>query len=120
MPGLLEEMKVDLNFIKSHTLQPKWYKVFKVFMLVGFFLGYYALFGIRKTGVFFTVFFFLSFLVHMVYRVNTNTWQRSWLDFVVKEENNEIKADRIGVYYYLAVAVNAILALLISQLSVKQ
>jgi hypothetical protein len=114
----LEEIKTDLNFIKSHTLQPKWYKILKVFVLVGFFLGYYTLFGLHKTLVFFAVFFFLSLVVHMVYRVKTHTWQRSWLDFVVIEENNEIKADRIGKYYYSAVALNAILALLISQIVV--
>ena len=116
MAKLGDEIKVDLNFIKSHTLQPKWYKVFKVFMLVGFFLGYLALFGTRKTVVFFVAFFCLSFLVHMIYRVKTNTWQQSWLDFVVIEENNEIKAERIGLYYYLAIAFNVVLALTLSQL----
>ena len=118
MSKLLEQIKVDLKFIKTHTLQPKWYKILKVFILVGFFCVYYALFGIHKTVLFFAVFFFLSLLVHMIYRVKTKTWQQSWLDFVVIEENNEIKADRIGVYYYLAVAFNAILALLISQILV--
>ena len=118
MSKLLKEIKVDLNFIRSHTLQPKWFKILKVFILFGFFLGYYVLFGIRKTLVFFVVFFALCLLVHMVYRVKTHTWQQSWLDFVVVEGNNEIKADRIGVYYYLAVAFNAALALLISQILV--
>ena len=40
MKKLLKEIKDDLNFIKSHTLQPKWYKIFKVFMILGFLTGY--------------------------------------------------------------------------------
>ncbi len=116
MTKLLEEIKVDLNFIKSHTLQPKWFKVLKVFILVGVLVGYDYLFGGFKTVIFFGVFFFLSFLVHLLYRVQTNKWKRSWLDFVVIKENNEIKAKSIGKFYYSAIALNTILALVFSQM----
>jgi hypothetical protein len=34
----------------------------------------------------------------------------------VIEENNEIKAESIGKFYYMAIIVNAILSLVISQL----
>ena len=116
MTKLVNEIKHDLSFIKSHTLQPQWYKVLKIFVVLGFLVGYYALFGILKTLLFFAVFIFLSFLVHLIYRVNTNKWTQSWLDFVVIEENNEIKPESIGKFYYMAIVVNAILSLVISQL----
>lgn len=35
MSNLLDEIKLDLHFLKSHTLQPKWFKVLKVFYLTG-------------------------------------------------------------------------------------
>jgi len=116
MRKLLEEIKLDVNFVKSHTLQPKWYKVLKVFIVAGFVMGYGFLFGLLKTAIFFAVFIFLSSIVHLIYRTKTNKWKRSWLDFVVVEEDNEIKARSIGKFYYSAVIINAILAILISQL----
>jgi hypothetical protein len=30
MRSLLDEIKVDLAFVRSYTLQPKWYKTLKV------------------------------------------------------------------------------------------
>jgi len=115
MAKLLEEIRQDVKFVKSHTLQPGWYKILKVFILVGFLIGYYAWFGIMETLIFFASFIFLSFLVHMLYRVKTNKWQRSWLDFVVVEENHELKATSIGVFYYSAIVINALISLVISR-----
>ena len=115
MTKLIREINHDLSFIKSHTLQPRWYKVLKVLILLAFLVGYYALFGILKTLVFLAVFILLSFVVHMIYRVKTEMWTRSWLDFVVTEKNGERKPERIGKFYYSAVVFNALLALVISQ-----
>jgi hypothetical protein len=115
MPKLFDEIVYDLNFIKSHTLQPKWYKVFKIFLILGALVAYDAWFGVRKTVIFFAVFMLLSLLVHMIYRIKTNKYTRSWLDFVVVEENNTIKAKSIGIYYYLAIVLNATLSIIISQ-----
>ncbi len=115
MSKVINEIKDDLNFIKSHTLQPQWYKVFKVFMILGFLVGYFYLFGILKTILFFFVFILLSLVVHMIYRVNTDKWTRSWLDFVVTEENGEIKTERIGKFYYMAIVVNILISLVIGQ-----
>ncbi len=114
MTKLLQEIKEDVDFVKSHSLQPKWYKFLKVFILAGFLVGYYFLFGLTKTVIFFTIFLFLSFLVHLLYRAKTNKWKRSWLNFVVVEENNETKAKSIGKYYYSAIILNAILSVIIS------
>ena len=115
MIKLLQEIKDDLDFIQSHTLQPKWYKVLKVFILAGVLVGYYFFFGWIKTVAFFGTFLSLSLLIHMLYRIRTNKWTRSWLDFVVVRENNEIKPKRIGVYYYLAILFNTIISIVISQ-----
>ena len=115
MTKLFNEIKDDLSFIKSHTLQPQWYMILKIFIVLGFLIGYYFVFGVPKTLLFFAVFISLSFLVHMIYRVKTNKWQQRWLDFVVTEDNGNIKAESIGKYYYLAILSNAILSMALSQ-----
>lgn len=111
MTKLLQEIKDDVAFVKSQTLQPKWYKFVKGFLLLGIVAGYSSFFGWSKTIVFFAVFLFLSLLVHLLYRINTNKWTRSWLDFIVVEG----KPKSIGVYYYLLVSLSAIISVVISQ-----
>lgn len=44
MIRLIDEIKYDLAFLRSHTLQPKWFKVVKVFILLGFLGGYLCFF----------------------------------------------------------------------------
>ena len=117
MSWLLNEIKHDLNFIKSHTLQPQWYKLLKIFIILGFMVGYYFLFGILKTVLFFAAFFSLALLVHLTYRIKTSRWTQNWLDFVVLEENGEIRAESIGKFYYLSIGINAMLSLVVSQLA---
>jgi hypothetical protein len=117
MSWLLNEIKHDLNFIKSHTLQPQWYKLLKVFIILGFMVGYYFLFGTLKTVLCFAASFSLALLVHLTYRIKTSRWTQSWLDFVVIEENGEARAESIGKFYYLSIVVNAMLSLVISQLA---
>jgi Ca2+-dependent lipid-binding protein len=116
MSKLLQEIKDDLAFIRSHSLQPRWYKAFKVFILVGFLAGYFALSGFRKTAVFFAVFMLLMLLVHLVYRIKTNKFQRSWLDFIVEETAGEVKAKSIGKFYYASIVLNTLISILVSQL----
>ena len=115
MNKLITEIKYDLNFIQSHTLQPKWFKVLKIFILLGFLGGYYSLFGLMKTFLFFLTFIVLSMVVHIVYRVKTKRWKQSWLDFIVFEEDGETKYKRIGKFYYSAIILNAILSFILSQ-----
>jgi hypothetical protein len=116
---LVDAVKMDINFVRGHTLQPKWYKVLKVFLLLGFVVGYYLLFGPATTLVFFGVFFALCLVIHMTYRVKTHVWTQTWLDFVVIQEGNETRMGRIGKYYYSAVAVSALIALVASQVLVS-
>lgn len=114
MNKLIDEIKYDLSFIQSHTLQPKWFKVLKVFLLLGFLGLYVFLFGWGKMAVFLACFIGLMAVVHFVYRARTKQFSQSWLDFIVYEEDGEKKYKRIGRYYYGAILLNAILAFIIS------
>ena len=115
MPKLIEAIKDDLSYLKSHTLQPKWFKILKVFILLGVLLGYYFLFGLTAMVLFSVTFFSLMLIVHFAYRIKTNKYTTSWLDFVVVQEGNKLKTKRIGKYYYATVIASAIIALIVSQ-----
>ena len=113
--NVLDEIRYDINFLKSHTLQPKWYKIFKVFILLGFLVGYAVLFGLGKTLIFLVTFSILSAIVHMTYRVKTQKFTQTWRDFIVYREQGGIRMKRIGKYYYLLVLMNAVIAVIASQ-----
>ena len=115
MNKFIKEIKYDLSFIRSHTLQPNWFKVLKVFLLLGFLGGYAFLFGCGRMAIFLVSFIVLSTILHFVYRINTKRWKQSWMDFIVYEENGETKYKRIGKFYYLAIILNAIPSFIISQ-----
>jgi fatty acid desaturase len=116
MSKLIDEIKYDLSFLKSHTLQPKWFKILKVFILFGFLTGYVLLFGWAAMFLFFITFVLLMAVVHFTYRIKTKKYTRNWLDFDVVDESAERKTKRIGKYYYPAIIVNAILSFILSQL----
>jgi len=116
MSNLFQEIADDVIFIKIHTLQPHWFKVLKVFLLVGTLVGYYFLFGLLKTLVFLIVFLILMLIVHLVYRKKTNKFQKNWLDFVIEGTPDNPKQKSIGKYYYASIIFNALVAVLISQL----
>ena len=116
MARLLNEIRHDLHFMRSHTLQPRWYKVLKVFILLGFLGGYWVLFGLGKMVVFAAVFMFLGLLLHLLYRVKTERWHKSWRDFVVTEVDGEVRTQRIGTFYYGAILLITALAVAISQI----
>lgn len=115
MSDLLNEIKHDLNFLKSHTLQPKWFKILKVFILIGVSVGYYFLFGLPATILFLITFISLMLIVHLTYRIKTNNFTTNWLDLIVIEDSEEQKKKRIGKYYYPAIIVNAIISFIVSQ-----
>ena len=115
MTNLLDEIKYDLSFLKSHTLQPKWFKILKVFILIGFSAGYYSLFGLTSTILFLVTFMFLMLVVHFTYRRKTNKFTANWLDFIVIEDSGELEKKRIGKYYYPAIIVNVIISFIVSQ-----
>lgn len=115
MRKLLDEIRFDLGYLKTHTLQPQWFKVLKIFILLGVFIGYYCWFGMKATILFFISFIFFGLVLHLTYRIKTNRFTTSWLDFIVTTENNELRTERIGKYYYSAVILITILSILISQ-----
>jgi hypothetical protein len=117
MKKVWSEIKYDAGFIRGHTLQPQWYKILKVFLLLGGLVGYYALFGGRKLLIFCGVFFGLAFVMHMTYRIKTRKFTQSWLDFVVTEKDGQLNYQPIGKFYYLAVSIFLLAAILISQLA---
>jgi hypothetical protein len=98
MRRLLDGIKYDLSFLKSHTLQPKWFKVAKIFILLGFLGGYLWLFGWVKTFIFLGIFLFMMLVVHFTYRIKTEKYTRSWLDFTVPQEGYNGPPKRIGKY----------------------
>lgn len=116
MSRFLRGLKTDIHFIRSHTLQPGWYKHLKVLLLLGFLLAYLGLFGLRRTAIFVAAFLLLSLAVHLVYRTMTKTWTRSWLDFVVVQEGGAPVPRRIGLFYYSVVALNAASSVALSML----
>lgn len=115
MAKLLDEIKYDLNYLKSHTLQPGWFKILKIFILLGILTGYYFLFGFAATIVFIATFFSLMLIVHFTYRIKTKKYTTSWLDFVVFEQGEKLKTKRIGRFYYSSIIVSGVIALTISQ-----
>jgi len=62
------------------------------------------------------VFLSLRLLLRIVYRVKTDRWGKSWLDFVVVEENGILRAKSIGKYYDSVVFLNAVISLGISRI----
>ena len=116
MRKLFQGIKYDARFIRDHELQPGWYKVFKVFLLLGMIAGYFLFYGLTKTLIFLGCFFGLALVMHMVYRIKTEKFTRSWLDFKVEEINGELKYDRIGFYYYSAIVIIGLISYLLSQI----
>ena len=116
MGNLIDEIKHDLSFLRTHTLQPRWWKILKIPVLLGSVAAYYLLFGVATTLVFYAVFLSLMFVVHLVYRSKTKKYTTSWVDFIVGEEGEELEPKGIGMVYYTAIAVNAVLSFIVSQL----
>ena len=116
MAKILNEIKCDLQFLRDHTLQPQWFKVLKVFILLGVLIGYGFLFGLPATLLFTVTFITLMLVVHVIYRTKTNKYTTNWLDFHASEEGEGGKPKRIGKYYYPVVVVNTVIAVIVSQL----
>jgi len=114
MAKIFEEIKADTRFIRSHTLQPAWYKFLKIFILLGVLAAYWWFWGLTRMLVFLLGFLLFSLLLHLAYRAGTHKFQESWLDFKVIKVNGRSKAKSIGIFYYVAIVVNAVIAALIS------
>jgi hypothetical protein len=102
---ITEEIKYDIKFIKNHTLQPRWWKITKIFLLCGMIAGVYFIFGIVKAIIWLSTVIILSSIVHIIYRIKTNAFTRTWMDFKIKELNGKQVYGRIGLLYYSLVVV---------------
>lgn len=114
MGKVIDEIKVDAQFIRSHTLQPGWYKLMKIFILLGVLAFIWWMWGLPRMLVFLLGFVTLSLFLHLAYRAGTHKFQKSWLDFKVVYEEGKPRAKSIGAFYYAAILVNAVIAALIS------
>jgi Ca2+-dependent lipid-binding protein len=114
MKNLLDEFAYDANFLKGHKLQPAWFKVAKVFILLAVIAGFVFFFGWKRAAVFAVIFLFLMLIVHMVYRINTRKFTRNWLDFIVVEDPAKNLKQGIGLAYYASIQLNALIAFLLS------
>jgi len=103
----LQELAFDIEYLKNHTLQPSWFKVLKIFILIAVFIVYTLFFGLSKTLLFIAIFFLFGLLIHYTYRIKTKRYTLSWADFRVKEENGKLITERIGIIYYSAVILSA-------------
>lgn len=115
MKKLFDEIAYDAKFVKGHKLQPAWFKVVKIFILLAVTAGFVWLFGWQRTVVFVVVFLLLSLVVHLVYRGNTRKFTRNWLDFVIVEDKEKNIRQGIGVVYYTWIILNAVMAFVVSQ-----
>jgi hypothetical protein len=95
-----QEIKKDIDFLRKHTLQPAWWKIAKIFILVGGILTIWKIFGILKTIIWFSIILVLGSIVHFMYRIKTKTYQKIWMDFNVKEIDGKLTYGRIGMLYY--------------------
>jgi hypothetical protein len=114
MRKISKEIAYDANFLKGHKLQPAWWKVMKIFVLLGAITGFVLLFGWRRAVLFTIVFFLLMLVVHLVYRFNTRKFTRNWLDFIVVEDKEKNIKPGIGAVYYSSIVLNAVIAFLVS------
>jgi hypothetical protein len=105
-----KEINYDLKFIKNHTLQPQWWKIAKIFLLCGMIVTIYIIFGAKKTSIWLSTVIILSLTIHIIYRIKTNAFTKTWMDFKVKEFNGKLVYGRIGWLYYSLVAVIFIFA----------
>jgi hypothetical protein len=110
-PAMIKEaIKTDINFISRHTLQPKWWKIAKVFILAAVLVALYLILGAVKTAVWLAIVILLSLIVHFTYRIKTHTYTKSWIDFSVKEVEGKLVYERIGLLYYSLVAAILLIA----------
>ena len=107
---MIKEIKKDINFIKKHTLQPTWWKITKIFVLLGSLIIVFNIFGLLKTIIWFSIILILGVIIHFMYRIKTHTYTKSWMDFKVMEKEGKLIYGRIGFLYYTLVIIIFLIA----------
>jgi hypothetical protein len=72
---------------------------------LGILLVLFFILGFMKTIIWFSVFLVLGVIVHFMYRIKTDRYTRSWMDFKVKEVEGKRVYERIGFLYYSLVLI---------------
>ena len=113
---MIKEIKKDISFIRNHKLQPKWFKILKVFLLLSVVVLFMFILGIIESIIWFLSFLFLGVMIHVLYRKKTSVFTKSWMDFRVIKKDEGLEYKRIGIVYYslvfLAFGVSLVLVLL--------
>lgn len=115
MSRLFKEIAYDAKFLQGHKLQPAWWKVVKIFILLGVIAAFVWFFGWLSALMFAVVFILLMLIVHMMYRVNTRKFIRNWADFIVVADEAKGEKQSIGLMYYSLILLNAVIAFLVSR-----
>jgi len=110
---IIKEIKKDINFIKKHTLQPAWWKITKIFVLLGSLMIIFYIFGIVKTIIWFSIVLILGIINHFMYRIKTHAYTKLWMDFKVMEKEGKLIYGRIGLLYYTIVIIIFLIATMI-------
>jgi hypothetical protein len=100
-----DKLKEDIEFLKGHTLQPKWWKTAKIFLLPACILSIYFTLGIVKAVIWIAIVIVLAIIVHFTYRIKTRFYTHSWMDFKTKEIDGIRTYGRIGFLYYSLVVL---------------
>jgi hypothetical protein len=95
-----KEINKDIEFLKKHTLQPTWWKKVKVFLLIASLIVIYSIFGFIKAIIWISLIMVCAAILHFTYRIKTDTYTKSWMDFKVKEIDGKQTYERIGLFYY--------------------
>lgn len=105
-----KEIIKEINFIKNHTLQPAWWKITKIFVLLGVLIIIFLVFGMLKTLIWFSILIILALILHFTYRIKTSAYTKSWMDFKVKKVKGKLTYARIGFFYYSLVILMFLIA----------
>ena len=107
---IINEFKKDISFIIHHKLQPKWFKLFKILLLLSVITFYFFFFGLLKTCIWLSTFVFSALVIHFLYRFKTQSYSKSWMDFQVKKTETGSEYKRIGLLYYSLVFISFIIS----------
>ncbi|MBN1776798.1 MAG: hypothetical protein JW811_01635 [Clostridiales bacterium] len=107
---LREFIRTDASFLKTHTTQPKWWKISKIFVLLGALIAVGFIFNVWKAAVWLGVIVVLTTAMHFMYRIKTHVYTKTWMDFKVWEVDGKLIYGRIGFMYYPLVAAIFVIA----------
>jgi hypothetical protein len=110
---LKDEIKTDVEFLKKHDLQPKWWKIIKVFVLAGIVAALVVVFDWMAALLWFGTVLVCMGGVHFMYRIKTKKYTAAWADFRVDPKD---KKRKFGLLYYPLVAGSFALAFVVMML----